>query len=304
MTRLLEGKVALVTGAGHGIGRSHALELAKHGAKVIVNDLGGDHLGAGSGRVADRVVDLIRAQGGEAVADYGDVSDEAAAEAMVRRGIDEWGRFDILVNNAGIIRDKMIWNMSADDFDIVLRVHLRGSWLTCRAAARHWRAEAKASESGKVYGRIINTTSGAGLQGNIGQSNYAPAKAALASLSQTLSIELASIGVTVNTISPGGITRLSAKASGADRVREADEYADDEFDPMGPKVSSPVVAWIASEEAGYLSGIVLRPLGNKLHLMRGWTEEKTITTETGWDAVQLTRQIGVDLFGVRAAGMR
>lgn len=304
MTRLLEGKVALVTGAGHGIGRGHALELAKHGAKVVVNDLGGDHLGVGSGRVADTVVDIIRGRGGEAVADYGDVSDESAADAMVRLGIEQWGRFDILVNNAGIIRDQTIWNMSVDDFDLVMRVHLRGHWLTCRAAARHWREQAKASPSGKVYGRIINTTSGAGLMGNFGQSNYAAAKAAIASLSQTLSLELASIGVTVNTISPGGITRLSAKHAGADKVREADEYADNEFDPMGPHLSAPVVAWLASEEAGYMSGVCLRSLRDKLHLMGGWHEAKTITTQTGWDATKLGKMIAVDLLGVRAGGMR
>ena len=203
MAGMLDGKVALVTGAGHGIGRSHALELAKHGAKVVVNDLGGSHTGEGTGRVADEVVAIIKARGGEAVADFGDVSNEAQADAMVRRGVEEWGRFDILVNNAGIVRDKTIWNMTVEDFDLVVAVHFKGSWLTCRSAARHWREEAKTSPNGKVYGRIINTTSGAGLTGNFGQSNYAPAKAALASLSQTLSLELASIGVTVNTISPG-----------------------------------------------------------------------------------------------------
>ena len=176
---LLAGKVALVTGAGHGIGRAHALELARHGARIVVNDLGSNAHGAGSGRDADVVVDLIRSRGGEAVGDYGDVGDEASADAMVARGIDEWGACDIVVNNAGIVRDKVVWNMTADEFDLVIRVHVRGSWLTSRAAARHWRAVAKAGD-GTAYGRIINTTSGAGLLGNFGQTNYATAKAALA----------------------------------------------------------------------------------------------------------------------------
>src|ERR1039458_8817906 len=173
MAALLEGRTALVTGAGHGIGQAHALELARHGARVVVNDLGSSVSGQGSGRDADRVVDAIDAigaMGGPAVADYGDVGDEADAEAMVARAVDAWGRLDILVNNAGIVRDRAIWNMEADDFDAVMRVHVRGSWLTSRAVARHWRQRAKSGEA--VAGRVINTTSGAGLQGNFGQSNY------------------------------------------------------------------------------------------------------------------------------------
>ena len=135
----LTGKVALVTGAGHGIGRGHALELAAQGAKLVINDLGSSAKGEGSGRDADVVVEIIKARGGEASADYGNVADEANALAMVRRGIDEWGRLDIVVNNAGIVRDKAIWNMSVEDFDAVMNVHVRGTWLTCRAAAQHWR---------------------------------------------------------------------------------------------------------------------------------------------------------------------
>ena len=142
MAALLEGRTALVTGAGHGIGQAHALELARQGAPVVVNDLGSSVSGEGSGRDADRVVDAITASGGTAVADYGDVGDETAAAAMVGAAIDAWGRLDILVNNAGIVRDRAIWNMESDDFDAVMRVHVRGSWLTSRAAARHWRQRA------------------------------------------------------------------------------------------------------------------------------------------------------------------
>src|SRR5205807_358015 len=178
MSRLLEGKIALVTGAGHGIGRGHALELAKHGASVVVNNLGTSVRGEGSGRDAEQVVAVIEKRGGVAVPDFGDVGEEEEAEAMVQRAIDEFGRLDILINNAGIVRDRALWNMGTDDFDLVMRVHVRGTWLTSRTAARHWRDRAKA-EGGPVFGRIINTTSGAGLVGNFGQSNYATAKAAI-----------------------------------------------------------------------------------------------------------------------------
>src|ERR1700744_4510751 len=178
MSSLLEGKVALVTGAGHGIGRAHALELASHGATVVVNDLGSSVSGEGNGRDADVVVGLIAARGGKAIADYGDVGDEDQVEGMVAKAFDEFGHLDIVVNNAGIVRDRAIWNMSAADFDLVMRVHVRGTWLVSRAVAKRWRAIAK-SDGGSVYGRIINTTSGAGLLGNFGQTTYGPAKAAI-----------------------------------------------------------------------------------------------------------------------------
>ena len=299
---LLEGKVALVTGAGHGIGRAHALELAAHGAMVVVNDLGGSVHGEGAGRDADIVVEIIRSRGGTAVADYGNVADEAAAEAMVQRGINEWGRFDILVNNAGIVRDKAVWNMSAADFDAVLAVHLRGPFLTCRAAARHWREVHKAN--GAVYGRIVNTISGAGLSGNFGQSNYAAAKAGVMGLTLTLSLELASIGVTVNAIGPGAVTRLSANPN-LPAPREADEYGPDEWDPLGPAVSSPVVAWLASDEAGFISGQCIKAIGEKISLMQGWTPVRTLLNgRKPWIAAKLGRVVQTDLFGTRAPGLR
>src|SRR6202035_826386 len=212
MTGLLDGKIALVTGAGHGIGRGHALELAKHGATVIVNDLGTSLSGEGTGKVADEVVAIIESRGGTAVSDFSDVGNEEQVDLAVERAYSQLGRLDIVVNNAGIVRDKAIWNMSADDFDLVMRVHVRGSWLVCRAAARHWRAPAP-QHDGRAPGRIINTISGAGLQGNFGQSNYATAKAAIMGLTLTLSLELASIGVTANLIGPGALTRISATVS-------------------------------------------------------------------------------------------
>jgi len=300
MSALLSGKVALVTGAGHGIGRGHALELARHGATVVVNDLGSSVAGEGRGHDADDVVDVIRAAGGSAVADYGDVGDEEQADAMVQRAHDEFGKLDIVVNNAGIVRDRAIWNMSAADFDLVMRVHVRGSWLTSRAAASRWRAVAKAGD-GKAYGRIINNTSGAGLLGHFGQSNYSTAKAAIVGLTQTLSLELAGIGVTANVISPGGHTRLSAAAD----APEPDQRDPDDFDPMDPSLCSPVVAWLASPEAGYVSGQVVRAIGETIDLMSGWSKAVTISNgATRWDANTLGQRLATDVFKVRTPGLR
>jgi len=302
MAALLEGRTALVTGAGHGIGQAHALELARHGACVVVNDLGSSVSGEGSGRDADRVADAIGAMGGTAVADYGDVGDETAAEAMVARAVDAWGRLDILVNNAGIVRDRAIWNMEANDFDAVMRVHVRGSWLTCRAAARHWRECAKSGDA--VAGRIINTTSGAGLRGNFGQSNYATAKAALTGLTMTLSVELASIGCTANLIGPGALTRLSA-TTGLPEPTEPLDLDPDDWSQFDPRISSPAVAWLASEASAGVSGQCFRVMGEHLHWMQGWREQVTISNGgRHWDATTLARTLETDVFGTRAPGLR
>jgi len=304
MARLLEGRIALVTGAGHGIGRGHAVELAKHGATVIVNDLGSSVSGEGTGRDADVVVGIIESRGGTASANYGNVSDEGDADAMVQQAIDTYGQLDILVNNAGIVRDRAIWNMSATDFDLVMNVHVRGTWLTCRAAARHWRDRSKAGEA-NVGGRIINTTSGAGLHGNFGQTNYATAKAAIVGLTQTLSLELAKLGVTANVIGPGGITRISATSVAGATVREPDEIPDDEFDRLDPSLCSPVVAWLASDEASYVSGQVVRAMGEKIFLMGGWTEDVTLNNGgQRWDATKLGERFAIDVFKTRAPGLR
>ncbi len=303
MPGLLEGKIALVTGAGHGIGRGHAVELAKHGATVIVNDLGSSVSGEGNGRDADVVVDLITSRGGTASANYGDVSNEAQATEMVQQAIDTYGRIDILVNNAGIVRDRAVWNMSADDFDLVMNVHVRGTWLTCRAAAQHWRERAKGGD-GNVGGRIINTTSGAGLLGNFGQTNYATAKAAIVGMTLTLNLELSKLGVTANVIGPGGITRISGTLH-PEAVREPDEIPDDEFDPFDPSLCSPVVAWLCSDEAGYVSGQVIRAMGEHIHLMGGWTEEVTLSNgRKRWDATKLGDLFAVDVFKTKAPGLR
>jgi len=304
LSSLLDGKVALVTGAGHGIGRGHALQLARHGATVIVNDLGTTLDGQGSGEVADEVVQIIEDRGGKAVSDFSDVSDEEQVDVAVDRAFSQLGKLDIVVNNAGIVRDKAVWNMTAEDFDLVMRVHVRGSWLTSRAVARKWRAEAKANDA-KVYGRIINTTSGAGLHGNFGQTNYSAAKAAIVGLTLSLSLELASIGATANVISPGGRTRMSGSMPGAAPAFEPDERAEDEFDPKDPSLSSPVVAWLASPEAGHISGQVIRALGENLQLLKGWHPVATVSNgQKRWEADKLGTIMAADVFGTRNTGLR
>ena len=296
--------MAIVTGAGHGIGRGHALELARHGALVVVNDLGTSVEGTGRGTDADETVRLIADRGGTAVADYGDVGDESDTAAMVQTAVERFGRLDVVVNNAGIVRDKVIWNMTPEDFDLVLRVHLRGSWLLSHHAAVHWRARAKAGES-PVRGRIINTTSGAGLVGNFGQSNYATAKAAVAGLTLTTSLELYSIGVTVNAIGPSGLTRLSSTIPGFDQAVEPDQIGEDEYHPMDPAGSSPVVAWLCSDEAQHVTGQVVRMIYDTIYLMEPWSEKVAVSSgEKRWDATTLGRVFATDLFSTRAPGLR
>jgi NAD(P)-dependent dehydrogenase (short-subunit alcohol dehydrogenase family) len=303
MARLLDGKIAIVTGAGHGIGRGHALELARHGASVVVNDLGSSVHGDGSGRDADEVVKLIAERGGTAVANYGDVSDEADSAAMIEQATSAFGRLDILVNNAGIVRDRTLWNMTPGDFDKVMAVHVRGSWLSSHFAAQHWRARSQAGE--KFTGRIINTTSGAGLVGNFGQTNYATAKAAIAGLTLTASLELYRMGVTVNAVGPGGLTRLSASVDGFGEAFEAESLGPDEYHRLDPAGSSPLVAWLASDEAQYVTGQVIRVIFDKIYLMQGWTEAVEVSSnETRWDASTLGRILATDLFRTRAPGLR
>ncbi|MEO6988012.1 MAG: SDR family NAD(P)-dependent oxidoreductase [Aquihabitans sp.] len=300
---ILDGKVAIVTGAGHGIGRGHALELAKHGAKVVVNDLGGSVTGEGTGRDADLTVDLIKERGGEAAANYEDVGDFEGAGRMIAQAIDTFGQLDVLVNNAGIVRDGAIWNMSESDFDAVLRVHVKGTWAPCHHAARHWRERSK---GGEIFtGRVINTTSGAGLVGNFGQTNYATAKAGIAGLTQTLSLELYKLGVTVNCVGPAAATRITGTMPGAPKVIEADDVPDGEWNRMDPSVSSPLVAWLASDEAQHVTGQIIRAVAEDIMLMEGWTEGATINNGgKRWDATKLGNQMATDVFHTRAPGLR
>jgi NAD(P)-dependent dehydrogenase (short-subunit alcohol dehydrogenase family) len=301
---MLDGKVAIVTGAGHGIGRGHAMELAKHGAKVVVNDLGGTVDGEGSGKDADLTVDIITQRGGEAVGNYCDVTDYDAVGDMVAQAVSEFGSLDIIVNNAGIVRDQAIWNMEERDFDAVVGVHLKGSWIPSKHAAMHWRSVNK--ETGApVNGRIINTISGAGLTGNFGQTNYAPAKAAIASLTQTLSLELYKIGVTVNAVGPAAATRITATMPNAPAVIEPDDVPDDEWNRMDPAVSSPLVAWLASDQADHVTGQVIRAVAEDIIWMKPWEDGPKISNGSNrWDAAKLGMQLNTDVFGTRAPGLR
>ncbi len=301
---LLDGKVAIVTGAGAGIGRAHALELAKHGARVVVNDLGTSVTGDGADqKAADATVALITERGGQAAANYDDVADYEGAGRLVQQAVDTYGKLDILVNNAGIVRDTAIWKMGEGDFDAVIRVHLKGTWAPSHHAARHWRDRAKA---GEVFtGRVINTTSGAGLVGNFGQTNYATAKAGIAGFTQTLSLELYKLGVTVNAVGPAAATRITGTMPGAPDVIEADEIPEDEFNRMDPAVSSPLVAWLASDESQLVTGQVIRAVAEDIVWMQGWSEGAKISNGgQRWDAEKLGQQLATDVFRTRTPGLR
>ncbi len=270
MSRLLEGRVAIVTGAGRGIGRAHALELAAHGAKVVVNDYGVSLAGEGTGESpADEVVDLIRSSGGEAVASGADVADFEAAAAMVRQAIDTFGGLDILVNNAGFVRDRMLVNTSEEEWDAVIRVHLKGHFAPLRHAGAYWRAESK--DGRQRAARVINTSSGAGLQGSVGQATYSAAKAGIAGLTLVAAQELGRYGVTVNAIAPVARTRMT-------------EGAFDTSAMAVPEDNSPLVAWLASEEAGDVSGRVIEIDGGTITIENGWAHGPSRDAGARWDA--------------------
>ena len=263
MSRLLEGKVALVTGAGRGIGREHALMLAEHGAKVVVNDLGGDEFGGGADMTpAAEVVEAITSAGGEAVVNGGSVASFEDARAMVHQAIDTFGDINIVVNNAGILRDRMVFSMTEDDWDTVMAVHLKGTFGPSHHAAVYWRNKAKSGE--ETYGRIINTASSSGIYGNVGQTNYGAAKAGIAAFTVIAARELVRYGVTVNCLAPTAWSRLTAPLLGGD---EAPEEFKDSVDPRWIAV---VTAWLASPEAANVTGRVFDVRGEKLGIAEGW----------------------------------
>ena len=241
---LCDGRVAIVTGAGRGVGRAHALMLAKHGAKVVVNDLGGTKNGEGRDLgPAQSVVDEILAAGGEAVSNGADVADWAQAQAMIEQAVQTFGRLDVLVNNAGILRDKMLWNISEDDFDAVVRVNLKGTFAPLHHAASYWRIQAKAGNP--VDARVINTTSSSGLFGNVGQANYASAKSAVASMTIVAALELKRTGVTVNAIAPRAESRMTAGLI---------EQTEDQLKNRNPDYVASLVTWLASPESKDITG--------------------------------------------------
>lgn len=281
MTRICEGRVAIVTGAGRGLGREHALELARQGAKVVVNDLGttldGDGISTGP---AQDVVDEIVAMGGEAVANGADVADFDQAGELVQQAIDTFGRLDVLVNNAGFVRDRMLVNATIDEWEAVMRVHLTGHFATMRHAAAYWRQESK--EGRTPNGRIINTTSGAGLMGSIGQSAYSAAKGGIASMTIVAAAELGRYGVTANALAPSARTRMT-EGPFADAMAAPEEG----FDKMHPGNVSPIVAWLASEESADVTGRVFESEGGRLRLEEGWRHGPSRDAERRWDPAEL-----------------
>lgn len=263
MSSLVEGRVAVVTGAGRGIGREHALMLAANGAKVVVNDLGGDTDGTGTDLTpAQKVVEEIVQMGGEAVVNGANVADFGESKAMIQQAIDTFDGFDILVNNAGILRDRMMFSMSESDWDAVINVHLKGTFAPSHHAASYWRERTKAGLDNDA--RIINTSSPSGIYGNIGQTNYGAAKAGIAAFTQISAMELAKYGVTCNALAPTAYTRMTADLPGFSDFDEATQQK------LGPRWIANVACWLASPEARNVTGRVFEVRGKVVGIAEGW----------------------------------
>jgi NAD(P)-dependent dehydrogenase (short-subunit alcohol dehydrogenase family) len=276
-----EGRIAIVTGGGAGIGRGHALELARQGASVVVNDLGVALDGAARhSQSAEEVVAEIVAGGGRAVSDVNDASDADGAQRIVDNARESFGGLDIVINNAGVLRDGVLVNMSPDDWDTVLRVHLRSTFAVTRAAAIWWRERSKAGEP--VDGRVINTTSGAGLYGNVGQTNYSAAKAGIVGFTITAALELSRYGVTVNAVAPGGRTRMTEQVFAG-----AMAEVEDGFDAFDPGNVAPLVTWLASPEAADVTGQVIEAWGGRIAVVEGWRPGPSIEVQRRWDPSEL-----------------
>ena len=263
MSGLCEGRVAIVTGAGRGVGRQHALQLAAAGAKIVVNDLGSSVDGSGTDTSpAQHVTDSINVAGGEAIVNRDDVSNFDGAKNLVDTAINTFGKLDILVNNAGILRDRMLVNMTEDEWDSVIAVHLKGTFAPSRHAASYWRAMSKQNDDGNpIMGRIINTSSTSGIYGNVGQTNYGAAKAGIAAFTIIAARELHRIGVTVNAISPSAYTRMT------DNLRE---YTEEEIEIRDPSWVSPTVVYLASTKAQDITGRIIEAGAGQVAVCEGW----------------------------------
>jgi NAD(P)-dependent dehydrogenase (short-subunit alcohol dehydrogenase family) len=283
MSQICEGRVAIVTGAGRGLGRAHALELARQGAMVVVNDLGCELDGTGGGTgPAGEVVDEIRAAGGEAVANGDDVADFDGAARIVATALDAFGGLDAVVNNAGFVRDRMFANVAEDEWDAVVRVHLKGHFAVARHAAAHWRDQAKAGAP--VDGRIINTSSGAGILGSVGQAAYSAAKGGIATLTLVQAAELGRYGVTANALCPAARTRMTEGVF-TEMMAEVEGGA---FDAMAPENVSPLVAWLASSASAHVTGRVFEVEGGKVGLATGFMHGPTVDKGSRWEPEELT----------------
>ncbi|MGW1075908.1 SDR family oxidoreductase [Streptomyces sp. NPDC002537] len=263
-TGICAGRVVVVTGAGRGLGRAHALALAAEGARVVVNDLGAGPDGEGSSAdPARQVADEITARGGTAVAHHADIATDEGAASLVEAALHHYGRLDALVNNAGFLRDRMLVNLDEDAWDAVVRVHLKGHFLPLRHAAAHWRAETKAGR--RPEARVVNTTSGAGLLGSVGQANYAAAKAGIVALTLVAAAELARYGVQTNAIAPAARTRMTEHVFARTMAAPATG-----FDAMSPANVSPLVVWLTSTASAGVSGHVFETDGGRITVMEGW----------------------------------
>jgi NAD(P)-dependent dehydrogenase (short-subunit alcohol dehydrogenase family) len=277
---LLDGKVAIVTGAGRGIGREHVLALAKEGAKVVVNDLGGSTAGEGADQTpAQSVADEIKAAGGEATANYSNVADFEQAGQMVRQAIDDFGRLDILINNAGILRDRMLVSMTEPEWDAVIAVHLKGHFAPTQHAASYWREQSKAGNP--INGRVINTSSPSGVFGNVGQSNYGAAKAGIAAFTIIIAQELGRYGVTVNCLAPNARTRMTENIFGG---MDAPEEG---YDPLDPANISPVVVALCADEAQGITGQCFFIYGGAVNVLKPWDSGTLIQKDDYWDSKEL-----------------
>jgi NAD(P)-dependent dehydrogenase (short-subunit alcohol dehydrogenase family) len=281
MMGICDGRVVIVTGAGNGLGKAYALGLAAEGAKVVVNDLGvGTHGEAGESKAAaQKVVEEIRAAGGEAVANRDDVADWDAGKRIVQTALDAFGDLHAVVNNAGFVRDRMFVSCTPEEWDAVLRVHLRGHFCTSRHAVDYWRSQQKAGKT--VDARIINTTSGAGLQGSVGQSAYSTAKGGIATLTLVQAAELGRYGITANALAPNARTRMTA-TGGFDMNPKPDE-----FDVFAPENTAPLVAWLASGDSRDVTGQVFELKGGKIFLSEGWTDSPAEDKGARWNAAEL-----------------
>jgi NAD(P)-dependent dehydrogenase (short-subunit alcohol dehydrogenase family) len=280
---ICDGRVVVITGGGRGIGREHAIEFASQGAKIVVNDLGAEVDGSGSSEgPAGQVVDEIRGMGGEAIANGDDVSDWDGAGRLVQSAIDTFGTIDVLVNNAGILRDRMLVNMTIDEWDAVIRVHLRGTFAPSRHAVEYWRNRSKAGETNDA--RIINTTSPSGIYGNVGQTNYGAAKAGIASFTIIAAMELGRYGVTVNAIAPAALTRMTENLGMAEL--SADKKPE-EFDPGDPANIAPLVVWLGSPESAAITGRVFNVQGGNISVAEGWVAGPGANKGDRWDPAEL-----------------
>jgi NAD(P)-dependent dehydrogenase (short-subunit alcohol dehydrogenase family) len=278
---ICDGRVVIVTGAGGGLGRAHALAFAAEGARVVVNDIGTSREGEGRSETpAQRVVDEIAAAGGEAVANTDDIADWDGAENLVRTAIEAFGSLDVLVNNAGFLRDRMLVGMSVEEWDAVIRVHLRGHFCPLRHAGAYWREQSKAGTA--VDARIINTSSGAGLMGSVGQGNYSAAKAGIVGLTLVAAAELERYGVTANAIAPAARTRMTEVA-----MPEMMKVPEVGFDAMAPENVSPLVVWLGSPEARNVTGRVFEVEGGMVSLADGWQHGPKVDKGSRWEPAEI-----------------